>query len=337
MSSPISTNNSSTSPASDYDTLISLLHPAHQILEIEILPSSHSSSILSAPPSIGIPKRILLACFLHARKIFHTTANESSSEETRTTGQDKIWKATKVLTLWEPNWSSAWAFRRRYLLALPHDDEVVAPKKRGEKRIKDAIVEELAWVETLVTSPLDGKHAKSSWVWAHRLWIMRSFWREVLEGCGDDEGGDVGELLRTELKIVMVAGERHARNYYAWEYAREAMRMCIRNKRSGRGVVGANIGEKGVDMTVWRECTTMVHRWCLMHPRDISGWTFLAFIMDQRVCFMEPSQAEAVTTDDILRGIFEKTRRFVNQFNWKGESIEWFLKSASYFHTESND
>lgn len=178
-------------------------------------------------------------------------------------------------------------------------------------KIRNAVEEELWWVETLVRSPLCGKHAKSSWVWAHRGWVVREFATEVLRvGYAGEAGGEAAAFVKRELEIVMVAGERHARNYHAWQYARQVVRM-----------IGVRLGEKG-----WEECVAMVHRWCLMHPRDISGWASLVFILDQ-----------AVDVDRVARDVFRKTREFVEKFRWKGESIEWFLKSASHFQIDGND
>lgn len=176
---------------------------------------------------------------------------------------------------------------------------------------KEAVEEELWWVETLVRSPLCGKHAKSSWVWAHRGWVLREFATEVSwDGYAGEAGGEAAAFVKRELEIVMVAGERHARNYHAWEYARQVVRMA-----------GGRLGAEA-----WEEAVGMVHRWCLMHPRDISGWAFLVFILDQ-----------SVDVDRVAMDVFRKTRHFVKKFHWKGESIEWFLKSASHFQIDGND
>ncbi|KAL8785348.1 MAG: hypothetical protein Q9213_003413 [Squamulea squamosa] len=343
-----------TTSTSDYDNLISLLHPTpHQILEIEILRTSHSSSLLSTPPSIGIPQKVLLACFLHARKLFlsYTTATPLSCGQK----PDHIQavNATRVLTLWEPNWSTAWTFRKRALLEIHHDDGMQDGEEGGKRRFREFVEEEMEWVETLVTSPLDGKHAKSSWVWAHRLWVVRMFFEEMVAGgsklkeiFGKVQGQDIRCFVKRELKIVMVAGERHARNYYAWEYARQIWRMCMETAdiKSAREPQVGVTGEEGMvyrpsDGKLWGDCTRMIHQWCLMHPRDISGWAFLVFMLDWKDVFRDTrGEDESTDTNLITReDIFQKTREFVQRFNWKGESVEWFLKSASHFQHDSND
>ncbi|KAL8847745.1 MAG: hypothetical protein Q9221_007233 [Calogaya cf. arnoldii] len=283
------------STSSSYAHLITLLHPSPPLpFEIEVLPPSHPPHILSSPPSLGIPPKLLLANFLHARHIFHSAPRTTQKEK------DEILGATKILTLWEPNWGSAWAFRKRCLLAS------LSPPKKGdgsdpEVPISNAcrtekIEDELAWTEVLLKSPLCGKHAKSVQVWSHRRWVISTFSHNT-------EGVDV----KREIEIVMVAGERHARNYYAWEYAREVVRsMAAGGKGKGKG------GWYG-------EVVGMVHQWCLMHPRDISGWAFLVFLLERNTMHQEAKARE----------IFRKTRDFVEKFGWKGESVEWFLKSES--------
>lgn len=327
----------------EYSHLLTLLHPSSswpQLLEIEILPSSHSQQILSAPPSIGIPKKTLLSCFLHARQIFQSHKHEHEEEPLL---------ATKVLTLWEPDWNSAWAFRRRRLYALrarANDEDKVVGRgglmdgdavgstvsqtgsvaattshgdaQRGE--VEEEVERELAWVETLVTSPLDGgKHAKSSWVWAHRMWVMKTFHAELWDGRIDD--GNVRAWVKRELEIVMIAGERHPRNYYAWEYARGVIRMGLRTMRR-RG---------------WEESVRMVHRWCLTHPRDISGWTFLVFLLDQTYHSVEYTDTDKMLAiDHTIKDIFQKSRDFVEKFQWRGESMEWFIHSATHLQSQGD-
>ncbi len=190
------------------------------------------------------------------------------------------------------------------------------PVRKG--KIQEAVEAELAWVETLVTSPLDGKQAKSSWVWAHRMWILQTFPMAVcngfpgegLNGYTADDG--IGAWVRKELQIVMMAGERHPRNYYAWNYARGVIRISMRTLSSKGG----------------EECARMIHQWCLMHPRDISGWAFLVFLLDQRDLATEPDKS--LNADEIVEDVFAKTIDFVRKFAWRGESVEWFLDAAKH-------
>ncbi|KAI4267544.1 MAG: hypothetical protein LQ337_008298, partial [Flavoplaca oasis] len=255
---------------------------------------------------------------------------------------EEVLYATKILTLWEPGWGSAWAVRKKHLRALRaraveevegSDDTTgcgggvlgMGMQRRIQKgQIQEAVEAELAWVETLVTSPLDGKRAKSSWVWAHRMWILQTFPMAICSGL-PGEGSDgytanegIGAWVKKELQIVMIAGERHPRNYYAWSYARDAIRMSTRTMRNERR----------------KECVKMIHQWCLMHPRDISGWAFLVFLLDQRDHFA--GTEKSLDADKIAEDVFAKTRDFVRKFGWKGESVEWFLDAAKHLGIQSD-
>ena len=185
------------------------------------------------------------------------------------------------------------------------------------------------FLESLVTSPLS-KHAKSSTLWAQRLWIVQSFFGSAAR---DDAGEetiwmtDMGDVVRgfweRELVIVMKAGERHARNYYAWQYARRLFSFVCSE--------GAElVGRKRLDRRSLRESIGLVHGWCLMHPRDISGWAFGVFLLEQLrgagdAGYGEEDERKGLE-DDIGRFASE-TKDFVRKYQWRGESIQWFLES----------
>ncbi|KAL9629822.1 MAG: hypothetical protein Q9204_005056 [Flavoplaca sp. TL-2023a] len=325
---------------SDYNNLLHHLSSPSP-LSIEILPSSHPPHLLSSPPSLGIPRKLLLHCFLHARSIFH---NHRYLEELQEESEEVL-QATKILTLWEPGWGSAWAVRKKHLLGLRaragegvegSDDTTgcgggvlgTGMQMRTKKgQIQEAVEAELAWVETLVTSPLDGKQAKSSWVWTHRMWILQTFPMAVCNGLpGEGSNGytadeGIDAWIKKELQIVMIAGERHPRNYYAWNYARGVIQISMRTL-SGDG---------------WEECMRTIHQWCLTHPRDISGWAFLVFLIDQRDLFAGTD--ESLNADQMVEDVFVKTIVFVRKFGWRGESVEWFLGAAKHlgFEIEKSD
>ncbi|KAL8978366.1 MAG: hypothetical protein Q9205_006028 [Flavoplaca limonia] len=139
---------------------------------------------------------------------------------------------------------------------------------------------------------------------------------EGLNGYTANEGLDA--WVKKELQIVMIAGERHPRNYYAWNYARGVIRISMRTSR--------NEG--------WEECVRMIHQWCLMHPRDISGWAFLVFLIDQRDLFAGTDKS--LDADQIAEDVFAKTKDFVRKFGWRGESVEWFLDAAKHLGIEND-
>ncbi|KAI4199550.1 MAG: hypothetical protein LQ348_001867 [Seirophora lacunosa] len=295
-------SSSPSSPAilSAYATLTSLLHPTAP-LEIEILPSSISTTILHAGNSIGIPKHLLTACFPHARSTFLAYKDDDRQEAATTT--TPALDATLVLQLLNPEHLSAANFRKRRLLLRRRnsggeddDDETAVFATR-----------EMVWIESLVTSPLY-RHAKSPTLWAHRLWVLKTFLHSSSlrdEGNGDGRGGAAAGLLARELGVVMRAGERHAGNYHAWNYAREVLPLVA--------VLGSARAEGGMKAVVEK-----VHGWCLAHPRDISGWSFLAFLL------------RGQTVDGhVARHVYCETEAFVERLRWQGSSVEWFLASEA--------
>ena len=169
--------------------------------------------------------------------------------------------------------------------------------------------QELKFLESLLTSPLK-KHTKAPTLWAQRGWVVGTFWDDVL-ALYKDEGEEAGILWAVkriwdgELGVVMRAGERHPRNYYAWQYARVLFRL-VRGKLIGQDVV---------------EGLERVKGWCFLHPRDISGWGFLMFLVHVVV---EGGGGEEV------RRVVRETREWVRKYGWKGESVEWFLKGVEY-------
>lgn len=91
-----------------------------------------------------------------------------------------------------------------------------------------------------------------------------------------------------------------------------------------------------------------VQKWCFAHPRDISGWAFLVFLLREMrhdeipgtpaviasaTAAMEngtdkgAERAEMATAkEDAAQRVVAETKEFVRKFGWKGASVEWFLK-----------
>ena len=120
----------------------------------------------------------------------------------------------------------------------------------------------------------------------------------------------------------MRAGDRHPRNYYAWGYARVLWRI-IADEMMG-GVEGKEEGEGRSGVV----CGTLgrVKGWCFLHPRDISGWGFLMFLM-QVVEGGGLGRGEEARRE--VRRVVRETREWVGKYQWKGESVEWFLKGVA--------
>lgn len=60
---------------------------------------------------------------------------------------------------------------------------------------------------------------------------------------------------RKEVSTVLRAAEAHPKNYYAWTYARWLVSV-------------QNVGFNQEDLVSW----------CMKHPGDVSGWSFLAWL-----------------------------------------------------------
>lgn len=149
---------------------------------------------------------------------------------------------------------------------------------------------------------------------------------------GEEEEAQRAEtyiVWTSETEIVMKAAERHPRNYYAWSYARQLFHLLQHisgTDRSNRNSV--LIAEQY--QTIFLETARKVHEWCLMHPRDISGWAFLVFwlreMRDGRGWGDESRRGEM--EGEVERVMWE-TRAWVRKYEWRGESVEWFLTAAT--------
>ena len=330
-----------------YDELTTLLHSIpSRVLEIDILPilpssSSSSSSCpqiqYSAPDhALGITKAALIQCFVIARTNFFAGKDRlraAGEDETGGKEQDVVWQATSVMLLWDPNYSTVINWRKRVLLrsvggwqggegTLCEDGIFQGDRKR------EILEQELLFLESLVTSPLP-KHTKSSTLWAHRLWLFRTFLLADLVGLrGGEDGGskryvqstrrdyremDAFGLWEGELAVVMKAGERHPRNYYAWNYARGLLDLLVTFEL-------CLAAQKHI---LTEQTLERMKKWCFMHPRDISGWTFLLWVLE--LVFTKVGDEKR---EDTVRVIIWETTVFIGKYDWRGESVEWFLKNA---------
>ncbi|MCJ1225450.1 hypothetical protein MMC12_002099 [Toensbergia leucococca] len=306
-----------------YDTLANALSPAIPcILEIDILPSLylHASPFLIDGPSLAISKPALIHSFLIARSIFfaHLSNNNSPSIGTPAT-HDAALIATSVILLLDPNHLTAANFRKRSLLALQ-----LSPVRKGEdEELVPSIRRELMFMASLLTSPLI-RHSKSSTLWGQRYWVVRTFVEQVMDSeicsdAGEVEGLPDGMecLWRSELLIVKRAGERHPRNYYAWLYARRLYWLLgAKEDESASRDNDENHGYGNLALGGAEE----VHKWCLQHPRDISGWTFLIFLLKEACVHSDDAES-----GKRARKIIWETREFVRKFEWKGQSVDWTL------------
>lgn len=396
-----------------YRNLIDLLHPSHslpQILELDILPSSFPSKLYSSPPSLALPKPLLASLFVTAHAEFFTyitsrkrvpsenkddrvhkrpgdggSPTNNSFESGGDSRYDAALSATRVLLLWDPNHITAANFRKKHLLSRAQSIRVSIPDPHSTTYAPASpatiflflLRSELSFLTSLVTSPLP-KAPKASTLWAHRLWLLRSFHTDVLtlfqqeqvdgrepeedaHAKLEDKAAVVGNkvlqtgetassspksviqyLYTTELHIIMRASDRHPRNFYAWGYARALFIHLTTFQTSKYPTSAIHILSLSLVLSV----LTLTHSWCMTHPRDISGWTFLVFLIQKLGLGSGPlgsSPAGAEFVGGVLAGdvdmqgvarrevdrILNATTEAAERFQWRGESVRWFLKSIS--------
>lgn len=285
------------------DTISPISISSPVVQEIAILPSHSHPTILydpsCEPAAVGVPKALLLSCFLHASETFFSYLENHREIRVETYNPDapmnKGWVAacgaTAIILLWEPN----------HLTAINWRKKAFAQANEGTR------ANELAFIESLQTSPMP-HHAKSSTLWTYRLQLLRERAKQ-----------DSIATWHEELRIVMIAGERHAKNYHAWEHARQTWRLyydntsCANSDRSNNDRMKKELG-------VFNESVGRVHKWCIMHPKDISGWAFLAFLL-------QSPPDESVRLEAVEK-IIEDTNCFVEKLDWQGASVRWFLKAV---------
>jgi hypothetical protein len=222
-----------------YKTLSSYLEAHHRhIVEIEVLPSAikpQNGLVMEDGRNLGVPKKVLALAFVEARKICQSLAL----------------RATKVMLLFESEHLTAANFRKRSLLALKSDDTPAA-----QLAYRKALKYEFCFLDSILTSPLH-RQSKSPTLWHHRLWLSQLLLPSNVEAVPEDARA---EFWRRELVSVCKSGERHPKNYYAWQYA--------------RGLV-----ERIDGMEAIVDFAYVVKAWCCKHPSDTSGWSCLLFLI----------------------------------------------------------
>lgn len=140
------------------------------------------------------------------------------------------------------------------------------------------------------------------------------------------------------MSIVMAAGDRHPRNYYAWGYARHLPIFA-----------GEGNSSRAKSSAAARGLLASVHAFCLSHPRDISAWAFLVFLFrwlgwpfgsllpaasraaiglieeEEEEGGEEEGEGEEEGSLRAMEGVVWGTREFVRKYEWRGESVGWFL------------
>ncbi|MCJ1388775.1 hypothetical protein MMC18_001625 [Xylographa bjoerkii] len=309
------------SPEAIYTTLTTLLH-THRLstLELEILPSTSTPTpILHDGLSLAISKKALIHTFLIARQLFLSTASSPQTPNPQHTPD--LRSATKILLLYDPEHLSAANWRKRHLSHLarsnsPGQEENACGQHIPDSELRRAVYEEWAFLTSLLTSPLH-RHAKSPTLWWHRCWLVRNYVEYLLPYDPVVDGSASGVVtapsglslfLSAEMDVVLLAAERHRANYHAFHYGRRLLALHP-------GVLSGKDGEEVVEK---------VRKWCFAHPRDVSGWGFLAFLLSH-----DGLMANGVERTCLMGTASLKVQEFVVALEWKGESVEWFLREMA--------
>ena len=219
---------------------------------------------------------------------------------------------TAVMLLMDPEHLTAANARKRCLVK----DLDALPDSRRHDIIR-LVIQELYFVDNLLTSPLH-RHAKSPVIWSHRRWIVKEHARRELFLCP-------AGVRNTLCEVVMVAGERHGRNYHAWSHARWLVRQVTRPEAAcvaGTGIDHDNEAETKERELVFDEIVCRVKAWCCRHHGDISGWSFLLFLLGNGA---GPGGGSA----ELTRRMRQEVSELAGSMQWKNESVVWFLDMAT--------
>ena len=336
-------------PEEIYTELTRLLgNRRDQIYDFEILPPGFGPLVHDGH-SIGITKKAMVQAFCIARRVFlgalnvrqensPTPKESKKTSSTGTRGDDafgSISRAAEVILLFDPEHLTACNWKKRELIRILGQglsDQIIL-----------AIRREITFTTTLLRSPLH-RHSKSPTLWFHRYWIMSQvllepktkspkFLMTVL--CSQDGETlacsaleDAEQVLSSELAVILESGEHHPMNYYAFSYIRQFIDLLARLLAqlpldpsdnglqpqqdqifpSTHGRIMKSLSLRGV--------LQKTHTWCLSHPGDISGWSFLSFLLDKAD---DPS---------VRKSTVERTVQYATDIAWEGEALWSFLDNA---------
>jgi len=257
-------------------------------LEIEFLGQAHALGpdeyYLRDGNAVAIPKLRLIQAFAVARQHLRSKlqqarigGSDNLSEGGKGVDLPDMRKATSILLLTDPEHLTAANSRKRMILQAISGGMHVGPLFDAERH----------FVDSLLTSPLH-RHSKSPTLWSHRRWLLEQQRKHAVDV-------NISDDIR---HVILPSGERHPRNYYAWSHARWLMMTFAKQDEN-------QVGSKVIsDVTAW----------CLKHHNDISGWSFLLYLLQRQK-----------TPSDICEAVFKETITLTESFQWRNDSVWWFL------------
>lgn len=256
------------------------------LLEIEILGRSHplppGVHLLKDENAVGVSNLSLVQAFLVARQMLMKYQAGHASAQV-----DDLSAATAVILLMDPEYLTAANTRKRL---LQQQFELGAP-------LLDLVQREKCFTDSFLTSPLH-RHSKSPTLWSHRRWLLQTARASCMS---------LIDVPADFVNVVFVSAQRHPRNYYSWCHAR--LLMDIMSDSSYRSQHDFEAEEKRI--------LELAKQWCTAHHTDISGWTFLFFLL--------------VVRDSTLRehcsDIFTDVIQLATSLRWSNETVWVFLRS----------
>ncbi|KAL1957140.1 hypothetical protein VTO42DRAFT_6283 [Malbranchea cinnamomea] len=247
--------------------------------------------------------------------------------------------AGEVMLLFDPEHLTACNWRKRRLLRV---------RDQGSpEQIATTTLREITFTTTLLRSPLH-RHAKSPTLWSHRYWVISTLPLGTLPNpvhclaffiCGQNLEESPYSILETahrvvlsELSVVLKSAEHHPMNYYGFSYMRQLLELVLHiltqssdhknndslKSRGYQDNISQNSSEDPLTLRslVTKDVLEKTHLWCLSHPGDVSGWSFLRFLL------------KLVDHSGVCREIVEKTMQFAIDIAWDGEALWSFVDNA---------
>jgi protein prenyltransferase alpha subunit repeat containing protein 1 len=132
--------------------------------------------------------------------------------------------------------------------------------------------------------------------------------------------------IRKEREISMIAltaAEIHPRNYYAWGYLRW---WIAKNPGVLEDFGHCPITQSNMDTTPFGlpRLTNTIIEWCLKHPSDTSGWSFLVWLITRPDTFADGPLRLHGPFATVSRNVLDRTR----SLKLRNESVWVFLRTV---------
>ncbi|KAF2013868.1 hypothetical protein BU24DRAFT_464595 [Aaosphaeria arxii CBS 175.79] len=285
-------------------TILDQYFTAHEdeVVEIEMLPPAiqpEDGICMIDGLSLGIPKKILALAFLEARRLFFQHKDDASVSTIALA-------ASKVMLLFDTEQITAANLRKKQIVQVQQETEKTVPNES----LKALLRREIDFLDSILTSPLH-RQSKSPTLWYHRSWLLQYLVSNAMSLPGDHKE-TLLDFSRKELSAVYKSGERHPKNYYAWQYARTLVTHLVGSQES----VTETQQERADFLSVFiKETVDSTKSWCCSHPSDISGWSFLLFLLR-----MSPSKSNGNLLADVVH--------IVTRLRLDNESAWIFIRTA---------